>query len=324
MKLRDSYRLVVPPALALFVAVASAQAGGDARAKVKPFPEAKALKTSVKELEAYWIPLGKLTGDGQAEKYQVVEGKWTHVTYSNPAKRSVIEIGRVYDQQLRDAGFEIVYDCRNGDCGQGGRKTNGDWWDPNFQRRYLVGRLARPAGDVWACIHIQAPSPNVPGQHDVDVIEAKPEPRDEPVVRDETDAGWIETQLNENGHVALYGIGFDPKRPMVLPASESTVKAVAQLFARDPRRRLLVVVHTGDLADWKLGIQSSRRQAATLISVLVKKYGIAAARVAGEGVGPLAPMSPAADAPKGAGARRVEIVALGPAGSTLRATGRTD
>src|SRR6185295_2363332 len=131
MKLRDSYRLVVPPALALFVAVASAQAGGDARAKVKPFPEAKALKTSVKELEAYWIPLGKLTGDGQAEKYQVVEGKWTHVTYSNPAKRSVIEIGRVYDQQLRDAGFEIVYDCRNGDCGQGGRKTNGDWWDPN-------------------------------------------------------------------------------------------------------------------------------------------------------------------------------------------------
>ena len=33
------------------------------------------LKHAVKDLEAYWIPTGKLTGDGQAEKFQVVEGK---------------------------------------------------------------------------------------------------------------------------------------------------------------------------------------------------------------------------------------------------------
>lgn len=325
MRFRDGYRFVLSvPALALMLAFGPVQAAREEHALVRRFPEAKVLKRSVSDLEAYWIPLGKLFGDGQAEKVQVVEGKWTHLTYSNPAKSSVIEIGRRYDQQLRDAGFEIVYDCRDGDCGQGGRKTNGDWWDPNFQRRYLVGRLERDQGDVWACVHVQAKGPNVPGQHDIDVIEAKPEPREAPVVRDETDAGWIEKQLNENGHVALYGIGFDPKRTMVLPGSEPTLQALAQLFAKDPRRRLLVVVHTDGLADWKSSLQGSRRQATALIATLVKKHGVPAARVVGDGVGPLAPMSPGADAPKGAGVRRVEIVALEPVGSTLRATGNPD
>lgn len=307
MRFRDGCRwFVLLPALVLFLAVDLARAGD----VVKPFPDSKVLKRSVKALEAYWIPIGKLFGDGQAQKVQVVEGKWTHLTCSNPANRSVIEIGRRYDQQLRDAGFEIVYDCRDGECGQGGRKTNGDWWDPNYQRRYLVGRLARPSGDLWACIHVQAKGPGAPGQHDIDLIEAKPEPRELPVVRDETDAEWLEKMLTDNGHVALYGIGFDSKRSMLLPGSEPTVKAVAQLFARDPKRRLLVVVHTDDLRDWKSGVQGSRRQAAALVTTLVKKYGVAQARVAGDGVGPLAPMAPAADAPKGAGARRVEIVAL--------------
>jgi len=36
-------------------------------------------------------------------------------------------------------------------------------------------------------------------------------------------------------------------------------------------------------------------------------------------VGPLAPTTPASDAPKGVGSRRVEIVALAPAQPTLRA-----
>jgi len=306
-------------ALALVLAADSPAAAREDHPLVKRFPEARVVKRSVRDLESYWVPLGKLFGDGQAAKFQVVEGKWTHVTYSNPAKSSVIEIGRRYDQQLRDAGFEIVYDCRDGECGQGGRKTNGDWWDPNFQRRYLVGRLARERGDVWACIHVQAKGPNTPGQHDIDVIEAKPEPRELPVVRDETDPAWIEKQLNDNGHVALYGIGFDPKRSTPLPGSESTLKAVAQLLTGNPQRRLMVVVHTDDLNNWKAGVQSSRRQATALVSALVKAHRVPAARLVGDGVGPLAPTTPAADAPKGVGSRRVEIVALAPAQPTLRA-----
>ena len=325
MRLRDGHRFPrSAPLIAMVLAATTAHAAGEDHSMVQRFPESKVIKRSVRNLEAYWIPLGRLSGDGQAGKSQVVEGKWTHVTYSNPAKSSVIAIGRRYDQQLRDAGFEIGYDCRDGECGPGGRKTNGDWWDPNYQRRYLVARLKRDQGDVWACVHVHAKGPNVPGQHDVDVIEAKPEPREMPMTRDESNPDWIEKELQDHGRVALYGIGFDAKRGGVLPTSDATLKAVAEFLGRDANRRLLVVVHTGDRVHWKTGVQASRRQATALLTTLVRKHGVPAARVAGDGVGPLAPAAPGPGTPKDAGAARVELVAVEPVGSTLRATGNPD
>ncbi len=292
--------LSVPPA---------AHCGPDDPPMITHYPDAKVIKRSTRALESYWIPLGKLFGDGQAEKFQVVEGKWTHLTYENPPKSSVIEIGRKYDEKLRDAGFEIVYDCRDGDCGSGGRKTNGDWWDPTYQRRYLVGKLARATGDLWVCVNVQAKSPGAPGQHDVDVIEAKPEPRVEQVQPDETDAGWLEHELGESGHVAVRGIGFDDKKSTVLASSEPTLQAIVQLMARDPRRKLLVVVHTDLSGDLRTGVSRSRKQAQEIVAALVKKHGVAANRVVGEGVGALAPVAPSTEQGRALN-RRVELVLL--------------
>jgi OmpA-OmpF porin, OOP family len=314
MKSRDARRPVPLGALALIALMAIASPAGAAakdRAQVPSFPEAKVIKRSVHDLESYWIPLGKLSGDGQAEKVEVVEGKWTHVTYANPPKSSVIEIGRSFYEKLRDGGYEIVYDCRDGDCGQGGRKTNGDWWDPTFQRRYLVGRLARPEGDLWVCVNVQAKGPNAPGQHDVDVVEAKPEPQPDKVVEDETDAGWLEQELGASGHVAVHHIAIDDKKLVVLPGSEPTLTAIAQLFARDPRRKLMVVVHTDAAGEWKASVQRSRREAAAIVVALIKKHRVPAARIAGEGVGPLAPVASSATLEGRAKNRRVELVLQG-------------
>jgi outer membrane protein OmpA-like peptidoglycan-associated protein len=304
---------------ALMSAAPPARCGADDPPMLTNMPEAKVVKHSVRALEAYWIPLGKLFGDGQAEKVQVVEGKWTHFTYSNPVKSSVIEIGRRFDQKLRDAGFEIVYDCRDGDCGSGGRKTNGDWWDPTYQRRYLGGKLDREGGDVWACVHVQAKSAGVPGTHDIDVIEAKPEPRVEQVKPDETDAGWLEHELTESGHVALHEVGFDDKKSALLPSSQPSVEAIAQLMARDPRRKLMIVVHSGPSTDVRGSVARTRKQAQLLVAALVKKHGVAANRIVGEGVGPLAPVA-AAGSPQAGLNRRVELVLqLGSPGAQLKA-----
>jgi len=311
MNARDGCRAALAMAWSLLALVSAPQAarcGPDDPPMITRDSEAKVLKRSVKALESYWIPVGKLFGDGQAEKVQVIEGKWTHFTYQNPPKSSVIEIGRTFDKKLRDAGFEIVYDCRDGDCGSGGRKTNGDWWDPTYQRRYLVGKLARENGAVWVCVNVQAKSSNVAGQHDVDVIEAKPEPRVEQVQPDETDAGWLEHELGESGHVAVRGIGFDEKKSAVLASSEPTLTAIAQLLARDPRRKLLVVVHTDAGADLRAGVARSRKHAQMIVVALVKKHGVAANRIVGEGVGGLAPIAPNTTEQGSALNRRVELV----------------
>jgi outer membrane protein OmpA-like peptidoglycan-associated protein len=283
------------------------------------FSGAKALQHSVHPLEAYWIPLGKLFGDGQAEKVQVVEGKWTHVTYSYPNTSSVIEIARRYDEQLRAAGYEIVYDCRGAECGVGGRKSNGDWWDPNVERRYLVGRKERPAGDLWACVHVQGRTAKLPGSFDVDLVEGKPDVREQKMARDETDPAWLEQELSQSGHVAIFGIAFDDKSSALRPGAEATLRALSQVLSRDPGRRLLLVVHTDDVSRWKAGVQTSRKQAASLIAALIKRYGVSPARVAGEGVGPLAPMAAAASTKEPAHDRRVEVLLWAPSGSVLKA-----
>lgn len=310
--------------LALLSAPPAARSGPDDPPMLKQYPEAKVLKHSTRALESYWIPVGRLFGDGQAEKVEVVEGKWTHFTYANPPKSSVIEIGRKFDQKLRDAGFEIVYDCRDGNCGSGGRKTNGDWWDPTYQRRYLVGKLDRNGGDIWICVNVWAKSASVAGQHDIDVIEAKPEPRVEKVEADETDAGWLEHELTESGHVAVRGIGFDDRKSTILASSERSIQAIAQLLARDPRRKLMVVVHSDGSGDVRSSLAKTRKQAALLVAALVKKHKVAANRILGEGVGPLAPVAP--NTPEGSALnRRVEVVlrASGPS-SGLKANQASD
>src|SRR5262245_25039486 len=72
---------------------------------------------SIRDLDQYWLVLGRMTGDGQAEKYQVLEGKWTRFTYSNPENRTVLEVYRRYKEQLIASGFEIVYSCSDRECG---------------------------------------------------------------------------------------------------------------------------------------------------------------------------------------------------------------
>ena len=320
MTLRTVCRSGLPAVASLAVLLAAAPSfGGSDASELAQFPGAKALQRSVRPLEAYWIPLGKLFGDGQAEKAQVVEGKWTHVTYSYSDTSSVIEIARHYDEQLRAAGYEIVYDCRGAECGVGGRKSNGDWWDPNVERRYMVGRKERPEGDLWACVHVQGRTAKLPGRFDVDLIEGRPEPREQRIARDETDPAWLEQELSQSGHVALYGIAFDEKSSALRPGADPTLKAISQVLSRDPRRRLLLVVHTDDVSNWKAGLQSSRKQAASLVAALVKRHGVSPARVAAEGVGPLAPMTAAANASEPAHDRRVEVLLCAPLGSALKA-----
>ena len=322
MKSRDRAALAATLSLLALLSLApAALCGPDDPPMLKQYPEAKVLKHTTRALEAYWIPVGRLFGDGQAERVEIVEGKWTHFTYANPAKSSVLEIGRKFDQKLREAGFEIVYDCRDGNCGSGGRKTNGDWWDPTYQRRYLVGKLERSGGDVWVCVNVWSKSATVAGQHDVDVIEAKPDPtRAEQVAPDETDAGWLERELIESGHVAMRGIGFDDKKSALMPSSQRSVDAIAQVLARDPRRKLMLVVHGDGAGDVKASVTKTRKQASILVAALVKKHKVAPNRILGEGVGPLAPVAP--NTPEGSALnRRVELVLReGSPGPSLKAS----
>src|SRR5262249_19627049 len=152
---------------------------------------------------------------------------------------------RHYEQQVTKAGLEVVYSCSGTECGEGGRKTNGDWWELSDNRRYLAARLARPGGDLWVSVHVHAKSATAAVEQEIDVIEGRP-PAIPPPARNEADVATLAKDLKSDGRVVLRQIEFVDGRANVAPQSEPVVKAIADLLSRDPNLKLYLVVHSDD------------------------------------------------------------------------------
>src|SRR5262245_53229702 len=67
MKSRNGYRAALAAALCLLALSSTpiSATSADDPPMIKPYPEAKLIKQSVRGLESYWIPTGSLFGDGQ-------------------------------------------------------------------------------------------------------------------------------------------------------------------------------------------------------------------------------------------------------------------
>jgi outer membrane protein OmpA-like peptidoglycan-associated protein len=262
---------------------------------------------TTRNFEEYWMPLGRLTGEAQAEKYEVLGGRWTHRSLTSPAGRSVAEIFRHYEQQVARAGLEVVYGCKGLECGEGGRKTNGDWWPLSDHRRFMAARLPRAGGDLWVSVHVHARNANAPVQQELDIVETKP-PVNAPPPRSETDVATLAKELKADGRVVLRSLEFVEGKPGVLPASEGIVKAIAELLARDPALKLHVVVHSDHAAPAPASLDLTRKRAAALTQMLTRQHRIPSARVQPAGLGPLAPVASNRTAEGRAMNRRVELV----------------
>lgn len=301
-------------ALVTFDPAMAVGAGPDvdsSRLPVKSFPGARLVNRTSHGFDEYWIALGRLSGDGQAEKAETVEGRWTHVAFANPNGRSVTEVYKHYEQQLIKAGYEIVYTCKGLECGEGGRKTNGDWWVLSENRRYLAARLKRSRGDVWVTVHVHAEKPMAPVQQEVDVVEGRP-PAEPARPRDEADVATLQEELKANGRIVLRSLLFTEGRPTVLPASEGVVKAIAELLERDPSLKLHVVVHSDDAAAAGASLDLTKKRAAAVANLLKQKYRVAGARIQPAGVGMLAPVATNSTEEGRSLNRRVELVPQGP------------
>jgi len=114
--------------------------------------------------------------------------------------------------------------------------------------------------------------------------------------------------LKATGHVEVPGIYFDTGKSELKAESDAAVAEVAKLLKADPALKVFVVGHTDNVASLDLNTKLSQARAEAVVQALVTKHGIAAARLMGRGVGPLAPVA-SNDAEDGrAKNRRVELV----------------
>jgi OmpA-OmpF porin, OOP family len=135
------------------------------------------------------------------------------------------------------------------------------------------------------------------------VVEKAPMKQDI-VANAETLAGGLEAE----GKIAIYGILFDTGKADVKPESEPVLVEIAKLLKSQPTLKLYVVGHTDNTAALDLNVTLSRARADAVVQALVTKYGIAAARLKGQGVGPLVPVASNDTEDGRAKNRRVELV----------------
>lgn len=273
------------------------------------YPGAVISNYHVAEFDEFNLPLGKNTGDTLA-KSQHLEGKITWITYDAPVGRTVLEIYRNYESALAKAGFQILYSCVNdAGCGSGSpilyAPNKSEDWSWPAGHRYLSAKAPKSTGDVYVSLHIGQWSNLSRGTSLVlYVIEAKPMEGD--LVK--VDAASLASDITAQGHSSVYGIYFDTGKAEIKPESESTLAEIAKMLQEQPGLKLLVVGHTDNVGALAGNMDLSKRRAEAVVQALTTRHGVSAARLSGQGAGPLAPVASNKTEEGRAKNRRVELV----------------
>jgi len=122
------------------------------------------------------------------------------------------------------------------------------------------------------------------------------------------DANAMGNDINNTGHVSLYGIFFDSGKSDLKPESDSAIVQISKLLINNAALKLYVVGHTDNVGNIDANMKLSNDRANEVVKTLVANYGIAADRLKSYGVASLAPVA-SNDTEEGrAKNRRVELV----------------
>lgn len=254
------------------------------------------------------------------DAYILVEGKLTRVGYRMPAGRSVLEIVGYYEKILRQAGFEILFACGNEECSKkvSGRDFNEAATPRDMavymannekDQRYLLARLSRAGGDVYAALYMNR-AYSLAGQNkdrvfaNLLVVETAPQPS----AAAAADATALARALTAQGHVAVYGIALQGGGTALKNEAGTAVAEIATLLKAQPQLKLLVVAHTDNAGSYTQGRVLSERLATAVVAALAAQHGIDAGRLVPVGVGMAAPLASNAAEAGRAKNRRLELV----------------
>jgi len=223
---------------------------------------------------------------------------------------------------LKDAGFEIVYECFSDtdECpysvfeGMLGDHYSGDHSKNVFvgkDQSYFLAKLPQDDGNMYVSAHTLlsewADKDNQPVTL-LQILEEKP--METGKVKVDIDAQAMADDIDEKGSVRVYGIHFDTDKATIKEKSESTLAEIAALLEQESDLRLLVVGHTDAVGEKEYNMDLSEKRAEAVEAFLVSEHGISENRLIPHGVGPLAPVSSNEDEDGRAQNRRVELVKI--------------
>jgi OmpA-OmpF porin, OOP family len=226
----------------------------------------------VKEFAAYAFRLEK-------GKKQTVEGKFTFVTYV------------VDDRKDDQSGVAVVRNYENALKKIGGAVQGSD------PQRWITGSVVVDGKEAW----VEAEK----GNSAIWLRIVEKQEMQQHVVADAASFG---NDIRATGHVAVYGIYFDTAKSVLKSESTPALQEVAKLLAADPSLKLWVVGHTDSVGAIDANMKLAQARAEAVVTALTTTHGIAAARLKGFGIGPLAPVASNDSDDGRAKNRRVELV----------------
>ena len=209
-----------------------------------------------------------------------VEGRYYYIHYypeeGKPAL-SKLKILRNYENAIKQIGGIVL---------------KSDFEDASYMK------LVKGGKEIW--VEVRAGN----GREPILIIIEKEAMAQEIVANAEA----FSNDLKKTGHVAVYGIYFDTGQSVIKPESEAALSEIAKLLKKESGLKVNVVGHTDNVGAMDNNMKLSQARGEAVVKTLVTKYGIAADRLKGYGVGSLAPVA-SNDAENGkAKNRRVELV----------------
>jgi len=306
-------------------------AGSKDHPLLKRYEGSVIIKYDYKAFDEYTVPLGPAQDNKQLTQSARIEGEVTRLTYKVPVGRSPLEVIRNYENELKAAGYEVLFAGAKEELGKYGYFAEAAEYETlvlgseparPFQgneenQRFLAARLSRPEGDVNVVLYAVAlqPSPllNALKQRGLeqdqtviqtDIIVSKPMESKMVTVKAEEMA----KQISNTGSIALYGIYFDFNKADIKPESQPTLEQITTLLKNQPKLKLLVVGHTDNVGTFPFNLDLSQRRANAVVNELVTSYGIDKNRLTPFGVSFASPVASNNTDEGRAKNRRVELV----------------
>jgi OOP family OmpA-OmpF porin len=224
-----------------------------------------------KEFQQAEMPVGKDVDGGVINK--TFEGEYHYWDMATREGMSEIQIYRNFETALKQGGFTVAYED-----------------SPNT--------ITAHKGDTWYMLE----SKGSYYYQTILILKAMKQEVSPAVTA-------MSEELNKSGHIAVYGIHFQPGDTLIMPDSMHTLGDVAKMLQQNPEIKVSVEGHTDNVGSAASNQELSDIRAQTVMAWLTA-HGISGNRLQAKGWGQSMPVADNSTEEGRAKNRRVELVKM--------------
>ena len=268
---------------------------------------ARQMSTRVLSHDSYSLPLGRF--DAGSIPQRIIEGRVERFSWRlNGGDATLLQVLTPLRDQLAASGYEILFECRDVDCGGFDFRFGIDVIPaPDMHvnlREYrflstrrgddeaislMVSRLG--AATFIQMIHVAPDSAEPISPITATTTTAvAPDAPIGPIAAPILDGGLTAT-LQSSGHVVLSDLIFETGASRLGAGPFASLQQLARYLTDNPSHRIALVGHTDSVGSLGSNISLSKRRAGSVRERMVSKYDIKSSRIEAEGMGYLAPVA---------------------------------